>query len=70
MINIFLAHFRFLKVTNLFDATGHHACSPTPIQISIDILLAAAKAFGLKLAQPTSQNDFTKSIFIVGGRRM
>ena len=27
-INIFLAHFRFLKIY-LFNATGHHACSPT-----------------------------------------
>jgi len=64
----FSCTFPFFKVTNLFNAAGNHACSPT--QISIDILLPAAKAFGLKLAQPTSQNDFTKSIFIVGGWRM
>ena len=28
-----------MKATNLFNATGHHACSPTPNKISIDILL-------------------------------
>jgi len=61
----FLAHFRFLKVTKIFNATGHHACSPTPTQISTDILLAAAKAFGLKLAQLTSQNLF---LLLMGGR--
>jgi len=50
-INIFLAHFRFFeKAANLFNATGHHACTPTPTKISIDILLPAAKTFGLKLA--------------------
>jgi len=49
--NTFLAHFRvFKKATNLCNATGHHACSHTPIKISIDILLSAAKTFGLKLA--------------------
>ena len=52
-INTFLAHFRvFEKATNLFNATGHHACSPTPTKISIDILLLPAKTFGIKLAQP------------------
>ena len=50
-INTFLAHFRvFKKATNLFNAAGHHACSPTSIKIFIDILLSAAKTFGLKLA--------------------
>jgi len=49
-INIFLAHSFLEKATNLFNATGHHACSPTPTKISIDILLPAAKTFGLKLA--------------------
>jgi len=50
-INIFLALFRFFKkAPNLFNATGHHACTPTPAKISIDILLPAAKTFGLKLA--------------------
>jgi len=50
-INIFLAHFRFSKkAPNLFNATGHHACNPTPTKISIDILLPPAKTFGLKLA--------------------
>jgi len=50
-INTLLAHFRFFKkATNLFNALGHHACSPTPTKISIDILLPAAKTFGLKLA--------------------
>jgi len=50
-IYIFLAHFRFFqKATNHFNATGHHASSPTPIKISIDILLPAAKTFDLKLA--------------------
>jgi len=27
------------KATNLFSAAAHHACSPTPTKISIDILL-------------------------------
>ena len=50
-INIFLAHFRFFeKAPNLFNATGHHACTPIPTEISIDILLPTAKTFGLKLA--------------------
>jgi len=50
-INIFFTHFRFFeKATNLFNATGHHACSPTTAKISIDILLPTAKSFGLKLA--------------------
>jgi len=50
-ITIFLAHIRFFeKATNLFNATGNHACTPIPIKISIDILLPAAKTFGLKLA--------------------
>jgi len=49
--NIFLAHFRFFeKAPNHFNATGHHAYTPTPTKISIDILLPAAKTFGLKLA--------------------
>jgi len=48
-INIFLAHFRFFeKAPNLFNAAGHHACTPTPTKISIDILLPGAKTFGLK----------------------
>jgi len=38
------------KATNLFNAIGHHACSPTPTKISIDIHLPAAKSFGQKLA--------------------
>ena len=29
----------FVKITNLFNATAHHACSPTPTKISTDILL-------------------------------
>jgi len=29
----------FVKTTNLFNATGHHDCSPTPAKIFIDILL-------------------------------
>ena len=50
-INIFLAHFRFFeKAPNIFNATGHHACTPMLTKISIDILLPAAKTFGLKLA--------------------
>jgi len=40
----------FEKATNLFNVAGHHACSTTPTKISIDILLPAAKAYGLKLA--------------------
>jgi len=40
----------FEKATNLFNATGHYACSPTPTKISTDILLPASKTFGLKLA--------------------
>jgi len=69
-LKIFVAHFRFFeKATNLFIATGHHACSPSPIKISIDILLPAAKKGWLKI----SVAYFTKwfqSIFIVGGWRM
>jgi len=50
-LNIFLAHFRFFeKSPNLFNATGHHACTPTLTKIYIDILLPAAKTFGLNLA--------------------
>ena len=49
-INIFLAHFRFFEKAPNLNATGHHACTPTPAKISIDILLPAAKTFGLKLA--------------------
>jgi len=40
----------FEKATNLFNATWHHACSPTPTQISVDILLPVPKTFALKLA--------------------
>jgi len=29
----------FFKATNLFNAAGHHDCSPTPVKISTDILL-------------------------------
>jgi len=57
----------FEKATNLFNATGHHTCSPTPTKISIDILLPAAKTFRLKLAQPTSQNEFNLYLLFVGG---
>jgi len=57
----------FEKATNLFNATGHHACSPTPTKISIDILLPAPKTFRLKLAQPTSQNDFNLYLLLVSG---
>ena len=52
-INISLAHFRFLKKLQTFlMLAGHHACNPTPTptKISTDILLPAAKTFGLKLA--------------------
>jgi len=50
-INTFLAYFRFFeKATKLFNATGHHACSLTRTKTSTDILLPAAKTFGLKLA--------------------
>jgi len=50
-INTFLAHFRFFeKATKLFNATGHHACTLTRTKTSIDILLPAAKTFGLKFA--------------------
>ena len=65
---LFFAHLRlFQKATNLFNATEHHACSPTPTKISIDILIPAAKTFGRKLAQPTSQNDFNLFLLLVGG---
>jgi len=40
----------FEKAPNIFNATGHHVCTATPAKISTDILLPAAKAFGLKLA--------------------
>ena len=67
-INIFLAHFRFFeKAANLFSVTGHHACSTTPTKISTVILLPAPKIFRLKLAQPTSQNDFNLCLLLVGG---
>ena len=67
LAQIFLTFPYFEKVTNLFNATGHHACSTTPTKIPIDILIPAAKAFGLKLAQPTSQNDFNLFLLLVGG---
>ena len=38
------------KTTNLSNATGNRACSLTPTKIFINILLPAAKTFGLKLA--------------------
>jgi len=67
-INIFLAHFRFLKkLQNLLMLLGIIRSS-SPNKISIDVLLPAAK-FGLKLAQLASQNLF-QSVFIAGGRRM
>ena len=69
-VNIFLAHFRFWNFYFLFNSTGHHACSPTPTKISIDIFLPAAKTFGLNVAQPTSQNDFNLFLLLVGGGRM
>jgi len=50
LAQIFLTFPYFEKVTNLFNATGHHACSPTTTKISVYILLPAAKAFGQKLA--------------------
>ena len=56
----------FEKATNLFNTTGHLACSPNSTKISIDILLPAANTFGLKLAQPTSQNDFKLYLLLVG----
>jgi len=40
----------FEKAIKFFNAAGHYVCSPTPTKISIDILLPAAKTFGLKLA--------------------
>jgi len=40
---------------------------PHPYQSLIDILLPAAKTFGLKLAQPASQNDFDIFLLLVGG---
>ena len=56
----------FEKATNHFNATEHHACSPTPTKISIDILLPTAKKVWPKI----SVAYFTKwfqSIFAVGG---
>jgi len=49
--NIFLAHFRFLKKLQIFlmQLGIMHAALP-PTKISNDILLPAAKIFGLKLA--------------------
>jgi len=35
----------FENATNLFNATGHHACSPTPTKIST--VLPTGKTFGL-----------------------
>jgi len=67
-INIFLAHFRFLKKQQIFlNAAGHNACSPTTTKITIDILLPVAKTIGQKLAQPTSQNDFNLFLLLLGG---
>jgi len=55
------------KATNLFNAAGHYACSPTPTKISSEILLPVANTFRLKLAWPTSQNDFNLFLLLVGG---
>ena len=44
-LNIFLAHFCSLKCYKSLT-NGHHACSPTPSQTSIDILLQPQKMFG------------------------
>ena len=47
-INFFPCTFPFFEnTTNGFSATGHHACRPTPTEISTDILLPAGKTFGL-----------------------
>ena len=66
----FLAHFRFCKkAPNVFNATGHHARTPTPTKISIDILLPAEKNIWTKI----SVAYFTKwfqPIFTVGAWRM
>jgi len=44
MINIFLAHSRFLKKLQIFlMQLGISASSPTPTKSSIDILLSAEK---------------------------
>ena len=69
-INIFLAHFRFFeKAPNIFNATGHHACTHTPTEISIDILLSAAKTFGPKISVAYVSKWFQPT-FTVGGWRM
>jgi len=57
----------FEKAKNLFNASGHHAYSPIPTKISIDILLPATK----HLAQNyRSLLHKMISIFTVGGWRM
>jgi len=47
---IFFLHISVFWKSYKSFATGHHACSPNPMKISIDIVLPAAKTFGLKLA--------------------
>jgi len=41
----------FEKATNLFNASGHCACSPTPTKIYIDILLPAGKKTWPKISE-------------------
>jgi len=50
-IDIFLAHFHFLKKLQIFlMLLGIMHTAPSLTKISIDVLLLAAQTFGLKLA--------------------
>ena len=64
-VNISLAHLRFFKKLQMFlMLLGFiHAAPPLPKSP----LIPAAKTFGLKLAQPTSQNDFNLFLLLAGG---
>ena len=68
-MNIFLVHFRFLEKLQIFLLLLGIMHAAPPTKISTDILLTAAKTFGLKI----SVAFFTKLfqfIFTVGGWRM
>ena len=55
------------KATNLFNATGHHACSHTHNKIFIDILLPGAKFRPIISATTKSRNDFNLFLLLVCG---
>ena len=62
--NIFSCTFPFFeKATNLFNATGHHACSPTPTKISIDILSSIEVKTSNRAVTHTSKVSNNKNIW-------